>query len=89
MSKQNDVSNDDLNVSEEYPNEPIVEGPRMAIAPLVGKIDAVMNSYTHCNFCGGRLHFNHSSDFSLNTTHEKASCPECGLDARQVLHRLQ
>ena len=60
-----------------------------SIAPVVGTTEQVVQKYSHCNLCGGRLHFNYVTDFSRNTTHEKASCPECGLDARQVLHRLQ
>ena len=88
MSKQNDMSSDDLSLSDEYPVDPVVEnGPR--ISPIFGKMEQVLSSYTHCNICGGRLHFKHLSDFSRNTTHESASCPECGLDNRQVLHRLQ
>lgn len=49
----------------------------------------LVQKYSHCEFCGGRLHFNYVTDFSRNTTQEKAGCPECGLDARQLLHRLQ
>lgn len=60
-----------------------------ALAPVVGTTEQVVQKYSHCSLCGGRLHFNYITDFSRNTTHEKASCPECGLDARQVLHRLQ
>ncbi len=90
MSKQTDTNTDDLNLSDELSSEPVVQqGPRAAIAPAIGNRDAVLSTYSHCNFCGGRLHFVHVSDFSRNTTHEKATCPECALDARQVLHRLQ
>ncbi|MBS1960518.1 MAG: hypothetical protein JST80_13660 [Bdellovibrionales bacterium] len=59
------------------------------IAPVVGTTEQVVQKYSHCSLCGGHLHFNYTTDFSRNTTHEKASCPECGLDARHVLHRLQ
>jgi hypothetical protein len=90
MSKHNDSGTDDLNLAEEMNLETVLEqGPTPAIAPSVGTIDQVLTRYTHCALCGGRLHFNYISDFSHNTTHEKSSCPECGLDTRQVLHRLQ
>ena len=70
--------------------EPTVEmGPTPTMATTKGSVKEVVERYSHCNLCGGRLHFNYLSDFSRNTTHEKASCPECGLESRQVLHRLQ
>ena len=81
---------DDLNLADDNIQEPIIEqGPTPTIAPQVGSSKQVVDDYTHCNFCAARLHFVHATDFSRNTTHEKASCPECGLEARQVLHRLQ
>jgi hypothetical protein len=89
MSKQNEMA-DDLDFSDELNTETAVQrGPSPSIAPLVGSMDRVIQRYSHCEICGGRLHFNHASDFSRNLTEEKASCPECGLDSRQVLHRLQ
>ena len=89
MSKHNEMS-DDLDFSDEMSNEmPVQKGPTPGIAPLVGSVDRVVQQYSHCGICGGRLHFNYASDFSRNLTEEKASCPECGLDSRQVLHRLQ
>ncbi len=57
--------------------------------PIVGSVKQMVTRYTHCGICGGRLHFNYASDFSRNTTEERAVCPECGLDSRQSLHRLQ
>ncbi len=67
----------------------IANGPTPTLATTSGSNAEVIQHYTHCALCGGRLHFNYTSDFSRNTTHEKASCPECGLETRQVLHRLQ
>jgi len=67
----------------------VEQGPTPSIAPAIGSLKNVVQRYSHCTLCGGRLHFNYITDFSRNTTHEKSSCPECGLDARQVLHRLQ
>jgi hypothetical protein len=83
---------DDVTLVDEFSEvfEPSVEhGPTPSTSAGVGSLAQVMHKYTHCSFCAGRLHFVHASDFSRNTTHEKATCPECNLDARQVLHRLQ
>jgi hypothetical protein len=90
MSKHNEMT-DELDLLDEMAlQEPETQkGPTLSIAPMVGSIDRVVQRYTHCGICGGRLHFNYASDFSRNLTEEKAACPECGLDARQVLHRLQ
>jgi hypothetical protein len=79
----------DENLNEISTAAEVLDGPSPTIAPKSGTSAAVVQQYSHCNFCGGRLHFNHMTDFSRNTTHEKASCPECGLEARQVMHRLQ
>lgn len=69
---------------------PVVNGPESpASAPMIGTSAQVVQRYSHCHLCGGRLHFNYVTDFSRNTTHEKVSCPECGLENRQSLHRLQ
>ena len=90
MSKSNDSGSDDLEYGDEMNFEPILEqGPTPTLMPMVGTLESVLTRYTHCNLCGGRLHFNYISNFSDNTTHEKSSCPECKLDARRVLHRLQ
>jgi hypothetical protein len=89
MSKHNEMT-DDLDFSDEMGAEQEVQkGPSPSIAPSVGSVKRVIERYSHCEICGGRLHFNYASDFSRNLTEEKASCPECGLDSRQVLHRLQ
>ncbi|NDF14962.1 hypothetical protein EB061_06530 [bacterium] len=89
MSKQNEMT-DDLDFSDELNNDTDVQkGPSPSIAPAVGGMESILQRYSHCEICGGRLHFNYASDFSRNLTEEKASCPECGLDSRQVLHRLQ
>jgi len=89
MSKHNEMT-DDLDLIDETALETAVQkGPTPSISPLVGSVERVVQRYSHCGVCGGRLHFNYASDFSRNLTEEKASCPECGLDSRQVLHRLQ
>ena len=89
MSKINEMT-DDLELSDEISTEfEVQKGPTPSIAPMVGSMERVVQRYSHCGICGGRLHFNYASDFSRNLTEEKASCPECGLDCRQVLHRLQ
>ena len=59
------------------------------LAPFFGTATDVVARYTHCAFCGANLHIIHTTDFSLNLTHETAKCPECNIKVRQVLHRLQ
>lgn len=54
-----------------------------------GAANVVVERYLHCSFCGANLHFVHVTDFARNMTQETAKCPECGVQARQVLHRLQ
>lgn len=54
-----------------------------------GSAREVMDRYTHCALCGANLHFNHVTDFAKNLTQEIARCPECGIKAREVMHRLQ
>lgn len=54
-----------------------------------GSAQEVMDRYTHCVLCGANLHFNHVTDFAKNLTQEIARCPECGIKAREVLHKLQ
>ena len=89
MAKHNEMT-EELDLLDESTLEPQVQKwPTPSIAPLVWSLDRVVQKYSHCGVCGGRLHFNYASDFSRNLTEEKASCPECGLDSRQSLHRLQ
>ncbi len=89
MSKFDEISIEEELALESAVESSIEQGPVPSISPMVGTSERVVQRYSHCNLCGGRLHFNYTTDFSRNTTQEKASCPECGLDARQVLHRLQ
>jgi len=93
MSNKNNETNDSIEemiLAEEALLEEVVEqGPIPTLVPMVGTSKNVVQRYSHCNICGGRLHFNYVTDFSRNTTHEKSSCPECGLEAKQSLHRLQ
>lgn len=58
-------------------------------SPLFGNAKDVVARYTHCALCGSNLHFTHVTDFSRNLTQETARCPECGVKARQAMHRLQ
>ncbi len=61
----------------------------MDLSPLYTTAEEAMARYTHCTMCGSNLHFTHVTDFSRNLTQETARCPECGLKARQIVHRLQ
>jgi hypothetical protein len=60
-----------------------------ATSPYFGAAKDVVARYTHCALCGAFLHFSHVTDFSKNLTQEIARCPECGVKARQVMHKLQ
>jgi hypothetical protein len=60
-----------------------------ALNPFFGTARQVVHRYTHCVVCGSNLHFTQVTDFSRNLTSETVRCPECGLKARKVLHRLQ
>ncbi len=59
------------------------------LSHFFGSARDIVDRYTHCALCGGNLHFTHVTDFGRNLTQELAKCPECGIKARQVLHRLQ
>jgi hypothetical protein len=91
MSKYDEISLEEELALESAVEASIDQGPAPAFVGTgkVGTAAEILQTYSHCGVCGGRLHFNFVSDFSRNTTHEKASCPECGVEARQVLHRLQ
>ena len=61
----------------------------VGLSPVYGTAKDVVARYTHCALCGANLHFTHVTDFSRNLTQETARCPECGIKARQAMHRLQ
>jgi DNA-directed RNA polymerase subunit RPC12/RpoP len=60
-----------------------------ALSQFFGTAREVVAKYTHCALCGANLHFTHITDFSKNLTQETARCPECGVKARRLIHRLQ
>lgn len=55
----------------------------------VGSTPEVLNRYSHCAICGSNLHFTYFTDFAKNMTEENAKCPECGVRAHRVVHKLQ
>ena len=59
------------------------------ISHLLGTPAEILARYTHCALCGANLHLTHITDFSKNLTEETARCPECGVRARRLIHRLQ
>ena len=59
------------------------------LSQLLGTPAEILARYTHCAFCGAHLHLTHITDFSKNLTEETARCPECGVKARRLVHRLQ
>jgi DNA-directed RNA polymerase subunit RPC12/RpoP len=78
MDERNDTPNTASNASE-----------NAGLSPFYGTAKDVVARYTHCALCGANLHFTHVTDFSRNLTQETARCPECGVKARQAMHRLQ
>lgn len=60
-----------------------------SLSQFFGTAKDVMSRYSHCAICGAHLHFTHLTDFGSNTTQETARCPECGIRARRVTHKLQ
>jgi hypothetical protein len=90
MSQKHDENSDELILSvEELFEEMVEQGPTPSIAPMVGSSQEVVDHYTHCPICCSRLHFTYNTDYTRNTTQECSTCPECGVEAKQVLHRLQ
>ena len=70
-------------------DQPRSNNETVSLKAIFGNTREVVERYTHCTLCGANLHFSHITDFSRNVTQEIAKCPECGIKARQVLHRLQ
>ncbi len=70
-------------------HDPYLTGFEEPALPNFGTTKDVMTRYTRCALCGSHLHFSHVTDFAQNVTQETARCPECGLQARQSIHRLQ
>jgi hypothetical protein len=60
-----------------------------SLSQFFGTAREVLARYTHCALCGANLHFTHITDFSKNLTQETSRCPECGIRARRLIHRLQ
>lgn len=77
----------DLDESTEKSNEAIEANA--AMSQFFGSAKEVVARYTHCPICDSNLHFSHVTDFSRNLTQESARCPECGMKARRMIHRLQ
>jgi len=81
MSERND--------SPETATSTEVASENAGLSQFYGTAKDVVARYTHCALCGANLHFTHVTDFSRNLTQETARCPECGIKARQAMHRLQ
>ena len=87
MADERELLTEEL-AGEEIQNDSDVSANSL-VMPIVGTPSEVVQRYTHCPLCGANLHFSHVTDFSRNMTQESAKCPECGLKARRVMHRLQ
>lgn len=75
--------------SKDMPNTDETASEKAALTPVYGTPKDVVARYSHCALCGSNLHFTHVTDFARNLTQETARCPECGVKARQAMHRLQ
>ena len=75
--------------SKDMPNTDETASEKAALTPVYGTSKDVVARYSHCALCGSNLHFTHVTDFARNLTQETARCPECGVKARQAMHRLQ
>jgi hypothetical protein len=62
---------------------------RDPLLPILGTPKEILARYSHCPQCRAYLHLTHITDFIRNLTEETARCPECGVQARKNLHRLQ
>ena len=60
-----------------------------SLLQFYGSSGDVFFRYSHCGMCGAHLHFSYNTDFSSNLTTELAKCPECAMQLRQMMHRLQ
>ena len=60
-----------------------------SFAPIFGTAKDLLAKYSHCVLCGAHLHFTYVTDFARNITQESSRCPECGVKARQFVHKLQ
>ncbi len=54
-----------------------------------GIAEGILKKQASCQICGARVHLSHVTDFHRNLTQETACCPECGVQLRRSLHRLQ
>jgi hypothetical protein len=80
MDEQNDVPGTEAMMAT------TTESP---LSPCFGTAKDVVARYSHCVLCGANLHFTYVTDFAKNMTQESARCPECGVQARRSLHKLQ
>lgn len=78
-----------MNQPDDHSSTEEVTSEREVHSGYYGTAKDVVARYTHCALCGANLHFSHVTDFNRNLTQETAKCPECGVKARRVLHRLQ
>lgn len=84
MTNENELHGDEIDSNEIANEENAVLSGRFH-----GTTQEVLARYSHCNLCGANLHFTHVTDFTRNLTHETSRCPECGIKARRVIHKLQ
>lgn len=83
-----DVAMDEVD-AEFAAEQELATGVQDSLLQFYGSPSDVLFRYAHCGMCGAHLHFSYSTDFSSNLTTELAKCPECALQMRQMMHRLQ
>lgn len=83
-----DDLNDDLNDEIDTLDGGVIQADSL-VSEYFGSSKDVVGRHNHCVICGGHLHFSHLTDFSRNMTQESSKCPECGIQIRRVMHRLQ
>jgi len=74
---------------EDLENQETTQATTESFSPYFGSAKDVIHRYQHCVMCGANLHFSYVTDFNRNLAEESARCPECGVNARRVMHRLQ
>ncbi|MCB0355828.1 MAG: hypothetical protein KDD40_02415 [Bdellovibrionales bacterium] len=48
-----------------------------------------LEEYFHCILCGTELEYAHETDFIYQTVEEKAHCPHCKIESKNIAHKLQ
>ena len=80
---------DEVNDLTTAETETDTEAEAAEVSSFFGSTTDLVDRYSHCALCGSNLHFTHITDFTKDLTFETARCPECEIQVRKVMHRLQ